>query len=920
MKKQFLLLALFLLFYGMKMSAQCTADAGADQTIVCGSSIKLNVETSWQVLNSNTTKKLSSVCFVTADIGYIVGESGLIIKTSNGGNNWSIQISNSTNSLNSVFFVNSETGYAVGDGGTILKTINGGTNWTKLTSGTTSNLFTVFLVDANIGYIGGDAGLVLKTINGGLNWIQPQQLPVTAHYPCMSVFFTSTNTGYAASYMGLHPKTIDGGLNWTGTEPVGTYGGIIGGALTSVYFQDTNTGFITELSSSTIYKSTDGGENWTKRTLGSNYYDLYSVHFSSVDTGYVVGSGGKIFRTVDKGETWKQQIVNTTNDLLSVDFPDANTGYAVGANGTILKLTKRNTYLWSPTTGLDNNTIANPTVTVTNNMTYTVTVTTPNGCTATDDVKVTVSPLTANAGTDKTIICGGITQINSVTTNYTGNGTLKYKWTPTTGLNNDTIANPIVKTTNDITYTLTVTTPNGCTAMDDVKVTVTPLIANAGIDKTIICGGTTQMNSVTTNYTGNGTLKYKWTPTTGLNNDTIANPTATVLSDITYTLTVTTPNGCRAVDDVKVTVTPLTANAGTDKTIICGGTTQMNSATTNYTGTGTLKYKWTPATGLNNDTIANPTVTLTNDITYTLTVTSPYGCTAKDEVLIKIIPMNKPQIGIVSVNNSNKNMVVWDKPVTTGIESYSVFRESNISDVYEKIGSVVYSDLSLFVDTLSAPDVKSNKYKISILDKSGQVSPLSDAHKTMHLSINKGQNNTWNLIWEPYNGFNTTTYNIYRGTNKTNLNFIDAVAGSSTQYSDILAPSGDVYYQLEVISPTLINPTKVTSIQNINDSESTTFTSYNSSRSNIASNLINGIEGLTEEHNINIYPNPVINELKIDFEGGSTFDILNLMGQVIYNGNLNKSAIVQTTSLTRGIYLIRFKIGKTFEYKKIIKE
>ncbi|MBV5343799.1 hypothetical protein JZU68_09450, partial [bacterium] len=95
--------------------------------------------------------------------------------------------------------------------------------------------------------------------------------------------------------------------------------------------------------------------------------------------------------------------------------------------------------------------------------------------------------------------------------------------------------------------------------------------------------------------------KYKWTPATGLNNDSIVNPTATVTSDITYTVTVTTPNGCTATDDIKVTVNSLTANAGVDKTIICGGTAQLNSVTTNYTGTGALKYKWTPATGLNND-------------------------------------------------------------------------------------------------------------------------------------------------------------------------------------------------------------------------------------------------------------------------------------------------------------------------------
>ena len=843
MKKQLLLLTLFLSFYGMRIVAQCNVNAGSDQTIVCGGSIKLNVDPSWQVLNSNTTKKLSSVCFVTADVGYIVGENGLIIKTIDGGNNWSTQTSNTTNSLNSVLFINADTGFAVGDGGTILKTLNGGVNWTESSGGTANDLFSIFFTNTNIGYIGGDAGLLLKTIDGGINWGLPQKtsLPITAHYPCFSLFFTSENVGYAASYMGLHPKTIDGGLTWTGTEPMGAYGGIVGGALTSVYFVDANTGFITEQDLKTIYKTTDSGENWNSRTLGPDYYDMYSVHFSSVDTGYVVGSGGKIFRTVDKGENWTQQIINTTNNLLSVDFPDSNTGYAVGANGTILKLTKRNTYLWTPSTGLNNNAIANPTATV----------------------------------------------------------------------------------TSDITYTVTVTNPNGCTATDNVKITVTPLTVNAGTDKTVICGGTAQLNSLTTNYTGTGTLKYKWTPATGLNNDTIANPTAAVTNDITYTVTVTTPNGCTATTDVKVTVNPLTVNAGTDKTIICGGTTQLNSGTTNYTGPGTLKYKWTPATGLNNDSIANPTATLINDINYIVTVKTPNGCIATDIVSVIITAMDKPEIGIVGVNNNNKNLIAWNKPVSTGIESYYVYRETNVTNVYEKIGVVPYDSLSVFVDNQSFPDVQSNKYKLSILDRDGLESSQSNAHKTMHLAINKGIGNAWNLSWETYEGFLVSTYNIYRGTTPVNLALLGSTSGSNTQYNDLNAPMGDVYYQLEVINPNSVNPTKVLSSQKIKAEEnglSNSIISFSSSRSNIATNVISGINELGENNKIVIYPNPVKNELRIDFEGGSTFEILNLMGQVVLNGNLNNNTIVQTSNLTSGVYLIKLKKGKTFEYKKIIKE
>ena len=507
---------------------------------------------------------------------------------------------------------------------------------------------------------------------------------------------------------------------------------------------------------------------------------------------------------------------------------------------------------------------------------------------------------------------------------YTGSGRLKYKWSPATGLNNDTIPNPTATVGSDITYTVTVTALTGQTATSDINVTVDPLSANAGVDQTIICGGIVPLNSVSTNYTGTGKLKYKWTPATGLNNDTIPNPIATVASDITYTVTVTAPTGCVATSNVKVVVAPLSVNAGADKAAVYGGSVQFGRVTANYYGAG-LKYKWTPSTGLNNDTIANPVCTVTGNITYTVTVSTLASCTASDNVAVSTLPMVRPQIGIVSVSSSNKNMIVWNKPVSTGIKSYNIYKETNISNAFEKIGTVSYDSLSVFVDTLSAPNVKSSKYELSISDRSDLETPLSDPHKTMHLSINKGMNNTWNLIWEPYLGFNVATYNIYKGTNANNLNFLDATSGSSSQYTDTSVSSGDVYYQLEVISPTFISPSKApASFQKTKESEgslNSILGSYNSSRSNIANNAINGIPVVEGEiNNIKLYPNPVTNELKIDFEGGTTFEILNLMGQVVYIGNLMESNIVQTSNLTSGIYLIKFKTGKTFEYMKIIKE
>lgn len=76
-------------------------------------------------------------------------------------------------------------------------------------------------------------------------------------------------------------------------------------------------------------------------------------------------------------------------------------------------------------------------------------------------------------------------------------------------------------------------------------------------------------------------------------------------------------------------------------------------------------------------------------------------------------------------------------------------------------------------------------------------------------------------------------------------------------------------------------------------------------------------------NDIKIYPNPVSNELIIEIEGSTdkfNFEILNAIGQVVFKGNLVKKTTVQTRDFASGIYLIKFENGKTFEFKKLIKE
>jgi photosystem II stability/assembly factor-like uncharacterized protein len=77
-------------------------------------------------LQTGNTKPLRNLFFVDRKRGHFIGDSGVILFTSNAGETFSVQQSNTMQKLNSVYFINKDTGFAVGDSGVVLRTYTGG--------------------------------------------------------------------------------------------------------------------------------------------------------------------------------------------------------------------------------------------------------------------------------------------------------------------------------------------------------------------------------------------------------------------------------------------------------------------------------------------------------------------------------------------------------------------------------------------------------------------------------------------------------------------------------------------------------------------------------------------------------------------------------------------------------------------------
>jgi len=178
-------------------------------------------------------------------------------------------------------------------------------------------------------------------------------------------------------------------------------------------------------------------------------------------------------------------------------------------------------------------------------------------------------------------------------------------------------------------YTVTVKDNLGCTNSFATTVTVGSNFTLVPQADATICEGRSAQLQLTSNAT-----QYAWSPATGLSNTTIANPVANPAVTTQYIVTATFGR-CSGNDTVIVNVNAAPVpNAGPDVTICSGQTYQLQ-------GSGGTVYSWSPATFLNNSSVANPVTTPSRNITYTLSILSDAnGCASlvSDQVMIDVKP------------------------------------------------------------------------------------------------------------------------------------------------------------------------------------------------------------------------------------------------------------------------------------------
>jgi gliding motility-associated-like protein len=429
-------------------------------------------------------------------------------------------------------------------------------------------------------------------------------------------------------------------------------------------------------------------------------------------------------------------------------------------------------------------------------------VTDANGCMNNDSLQIVVWDVpSADAGPDLTICNGETVQIGGSPTGTPGVSLggfiVAYNWTPNDGsLSSTTAPNPNASPTTTTLYEVTVTDGNGCSAMDDMTLTVNQNpVVDAGPDVTVCNGDPATIGGAPTASGGTAPYTYDWQP----GGMTVPNPTVNPATTTTYTITVTDANGCTGMDVVTVVVNAaVVADAGPDLASCQGVAIAIGGSPTATGGTAPYSYSWAPAAGLSSASVSNPSATPALTTSYTVTVTDANGCTDQDIMVLTIYPAVTADAGADQTMCDGASAVIGGNPSAIG---------GTPNFVYTWAPNAYLDDNTIANPTANPPSTQN--YTLTVVDANGCTdsddmvltvapNPTADAGQDQEVCEGStkqiggsptaiGGTAPYTYMWAPPNGLSSvSTANPQAGPNVTTTYTVTVTDANGCTAQDIV--------------------------------------------------------------------------------------------------------------------------------------
>jgi gliding motility-associated-like protein len=334
-------------------------------------------------------------------------------------------------------------------------------------------------------------------------------------------------------------------------------------------------------------------------------------------------------------------------------------------------------YAWGPNQDISCLDCTNPTATPTESVTYLVVGYNEFGCSTLDTVRVNVRPLpTVQTIADVTLCNSETLELTTSATGATG-----FIWTAN-GQPDATIQSPMIAPTISTTYIVEAYNQYGCNDFDTVNVKVIETILAAVSDGAIICEGQNVNLSVDILETGLSGYTITWLPESMFNNPNRLSQTFFPGESMTVQVVINS-EGCAAdTQSINIVVNSLpTVDLGPNRTVLLGEYVTLNANTTG----NIAEYYWSPNDSLDCSDCDNISFNAWGSNTYNVFVTDVNGCTAEDDVSVKVLTTCEQDIFVpnsFSPNNDKSNDVLY-------VRSHS-FEQIKVFRIFDRWGNLVF--------------------------------------------------------------------------------------------------------------------------------------------------------------------------------------------------------------------------------------
>ncbi|MBI4546390.1 MAG: CotH kinase family protein [Ignavibacteriae bacterium] len=266
------------------------------------------------------------VKFVDAMNGFILGEHGTLLRTTDAGATWTEHQIGIHLPFHELAIPRLDKMFAVGEFGSLYRSPDTGMTWAKIDLGTTNNLLGVVFLTAQRGCVYGQPRLLKVTSDSGVSW--PLSLSIDVERTIQHVAALNVRYGGVIVFM-------DSGY-YLKTDLFSTYQtGSTGTANKINTAQTFGSNIWAAGDNGIVLYSPDEGASWNRIDVPSPI-TVHGIVVINSTTLYVSGDGGRIYYTTDNGSNWYAQYTADSHDLYAIAFTDSSHGYAVGNGGTIL--------------------------------------------------------------------------------------------------------------------------------------------------------------------------------------------------------------------------------------------------------------------------------------------------------------------------------------------------------------------------------------------------------------------------------------------------------------------------------------------------------------------------------------------------------------------------------------------------------